>query len=101
MGTWKVWYQPQAKFGKTYSSGTLTVDPGGASFEGRKGRFTIERARSVGRRSVGMTNWVEVEYDDGEETKHAYFVDRRALGWSGMLGGNDKLAKELEEALVR
>jgi hypothetical protein len=101
MGTWKVWYQPVAKFGKTYSSGTLTVEGGRAAFEGKKQSFTLDRARSVGRKPVGMTSWIEVEYEEGGETKHAYFVDKRMLGWGGMLGGNEKLAAELRQELVR
>ena len=29
----------------------------------------------------------------------AYFLDRRMLGWSGILGGNDKLLAEPQEVL--
>jgi hypothetical protein len=29
----------------------------------------------------------------------AYLLDRRMLGWSGILGGNDKLLAELQEVL--
>jgi hypothetical protein len=99
MGAWKVWYQPHAKFGRRYHSGTLTIEPGRATFAGKKDTFTIERARAIDRQSVGMNTWIHVGYEEGGEPRDAYFLDRRMLGWSGILGGNDKLLAELEEAL--
>jgi hypothetical protein len=98
---WKVWYQPNAKFGRTYSGGTLTVEPGNVGFAGKKDTFTIERARSIERKSVGMTTWIVVDYEADGETRQACFVDRRMLGWAGILGGNDKLIEELRGALLQ
>jgi len=97
---WKVWYQPHAKFGRRYFSGALRVDPGRAAFEGKKDSFVIERASTVEPRMVGMNTWVRVAYEDGGEEREALFLDRRMLGWSGMLGGNDKLRAELTGALL-
>jgi hypothetical protein len=96
---WKVWYQPHARFGRRYFSGALTIAPGLARFEGKKETVTIDNARAVDTKSVGMNTWVHVAYDAGGEPRDAYFLDRRMLGWSGMLGGNDKLRGELREAL--
>jgi hypothetical protein len=96
---WTVWYQPNAKFGRRYFKGKLTVTPGQVSFQGKKDSFTIERASSVEPRMVGMNTWVRVAYEDGGEEREALFLDRRMLGWSGILGGNDKLRAELIEAL--
>ncbi len=100
MGAWKVWYQPNDKFGRRYHTGTLTIASGQATFAGKKDTFTIDRARSIEPKSVGMTTWVHVAYDAGGEPRDAYFVDRKMLGWSGMLGGNDRLRAELEQALL-
>ena len=99
MSAWKVWYQPHDKFGRRYFSGDLTVEPGNVRFEGKKDSFTISRASSIQRKIVGMNNWIHVAYDAGGEARDAYFLDRRMLGWSGILGGNDKLLAELQEAL--
>jgi hypothetical protein len=96
---WKVWYQPHAKFGRRYFSGTLTVAPGLARVEGKKDTVTIDNARVVDRRIVGMNNWIHVGYDEAGEERDAYFLDRRMLGWSGILGANEKLQAELREAL--
>jgi hypothetical protein len=96
---WKVWYQPHTKFGRRYFSGQLTISPGLARFVGKKETVTIDNARSIERRMVGMNTWIHVTYDAGGESRDALFLDRRILGWSGILGGNDKLFSELEEAL--
>jgi hypothetical protein len=96
---WKVWYQPHAKFGKRYFSGALTIAPGLARFEGKKETVTIDKARALERKMIGMNTWIHVAYDAGGEARDAYFLDRRMLGWSGILGGNDKLLAELQEAL--
>jgi hypothetical protein len=96
---WKVWYQPHDKFGRRYFSGALTISPGLARFVGKKETIAIDNARAIDRKIVGMSNWVHVAYDAGGEARDAYFLDRRMLGWSGVLGGNDKLLAELKEAL--
>jgi hypothetical protein len=97
---WKVWYQPNAKFGKKYTRGTLRVEPGNVSFEGTKDSFTIQRARSIERKSVGMTTWNVVEFEENGETRQVCFVDRRMLGWSGILGANDRMIEDLRAALL-
>ncbi|MBA3717915.1 MAG: hypothetical protein H0W87_06790 [Actinobacteria bacterium] len=99
MPTWKVWYQPHDKFGRRYFSGDLTIDSGLATFEGKKETIRIDSVRAIDRKIVGMNNWIHVAYDSGAEAREAYFLDRRMLGWSGILGGNDKLLAELREAL--
>jgi hypothetical protein len=96
---WKVWYQAHAKFAKRYFSGDLTIAPGLARFVGKKETVTIDNARAVERKMVGTKTWIHVAYDAGGEARDAFFLDRRMLGWSGMLGGNDKLLAELQEAL--
>jgi len=96
---WKVWYQPHDKFGRRYFSGTLTISPGLAEFVGKKETIRIDNAKAIGRKIVGMNNWIHVAYDVGGEARDAYLLDRRMLGWSGILGGNDKLLAELQEAL--
>jgi hypothetical protein len=96
---WKVWYQPHTKFGKRYFSGALTIAPGLARFAGKKETVTIDNATSIERRMVGMNTWIHVTYDAGGEARDALFLDRRMLGWSGILGGNNKLFDELQEAL--
>jgi hypothetical protein len=100
MSEWKVWYQPNAKFGRRYFSGTLTVQSGAVSFAGKKETFTISSAKTVEPRTVGMNTWVRVAYEAGGEEREALFLDRRMLGWSGILGGNDRLRAELTEALL-
>jgi hypothetical protein len=97
---WKVWYQPTAKFGRRYFSGDLRIEPGQATFTGKKETFTIHDARMIEPKMVGMSTWVHVTYEDGGEEKDAYFLDRKMLGWSGILGGNDRLRQELGEALL-
>ena len=99
MSEWKVWFQPHDKFGRRYFSGRLTIAPGLARFAGKKDTVTIENARAIERKMIGMNTWIHVAYDAGGEARDAYFLDRRMLGWSGMLGGNDKLLDELREAL--
>jgi hypothetical protein len=99
MSEWKVWYQPHDKFGRRYFSGALTIAPGLARFEGKKETIVIDNARAIDRKIVGMNNWIHVAYDVAGEPRDAYFLDRRMLGWSGILGGNDKLRAELQEAL--
>jgi len=96
---WKVWYQPHDKFGRRYFGGTLTIAPGLATFEGKKETIRIDKAWAIDRKNVGMNNWVHVAYDVAGEARDAYFLDRRMLGWSGILGGNDKLLAELQDAL--
>jgi hypothetical protein len=98
--TWKVWYQPHDKFGRRYHSGTLMIAPGEATYEGKKETFTIRGAGKVEPKMVGMNSWVHVAYETDGEARDAYFLDRRMLGWQGILGGNDKLRTELEEALL-
>jgi hypothetical protein len=100
VGEWKVWYQPRAKFGRRYFSGSLSVRPREAVFAGKKETFTISSAKTIEPKMVGMNTWVHVAYEDGGEPRDAYFLDRRMLGWSGMLGGNDRLRDELREALL-
>jgi hypothetical protein len=99
MSEWKVWFQPHDKFGRRYFSGRLTISPGLARFAGKKDAVTIDNARAIERKMIGMNTWIHVAYDAGGEARDAYFLDRRMLGWSGMLGGNDKLLDELREAL--
>ncbi len=99
MSEWKVWYQPHAKFGKRYFSGALTVSPGLARFAGKKETVTIDHATAIERRMVGMNTWIRVAYDSGGEAREALFLDRRMLGWKGILGGNDTLLAALQEAL--
>jgi hypothetical protein len=101
MSEWKVWYQPHDKFGRRYFAGRLTVAPGLARFAGKKETITIDNTTGIDRKMVGMSTWIHVAYDAGGEARDAYFLDRRMLGWSGILGGNDKLFTELREALQR
>ncbi|HEX9417380.1 MAG TPA: pentapeptide repeat-containing protein [Gaiellaceae bacterium] len=97
---WKVWYQSHGKFAKRYASGMLMIEPGRATYEGKKESVTINNASKVDRQMIGMNTWIHVEYEAGGETRHAYFLDKRMLGWSGVLGGNDKLHDELIAALT-
>jgi hypothetical protein len=94
MGDYKVWYRAEAKQ-KSQQSGDLSVGPGKVKFAGKKDTFEFAPPVTVGRQSVGMTNWIVVQYTDNGEAKSAYFVDRRMLGWGGVLGGNQKLAEDL------
>jgi len=79
----------------------LTISPGRARFEGKKETFDIDTVRAIDRKMVGLNTWVHVAYDAGWEVRDAYFLDRRMLGWAGILGANDKLVAELEEAVRR
>ena len=99
MSVWKVWYQPDDRFARRYFSGMLTISPGRARFEVKKETFDINTVRAIDRKMVGLNTWVHVAYDEGGEVRDAYFLDRRMLGWSGILGANSKLMAELEEAL--
>lgn len=61
--------------------------------------MTIDHATAIERRMVGMNTWIRVTYDSGGEAREALFLDRRMLGWKGILGGNDTLLAALQEAL--
>jgi hypothetical protein len=96
---WKVWYQSHGKFAKRYASGMLTIEPGRVTYEGKKESVTIDNASKVERHMVGTSTWILVDYQADGEARQAYFLDKRMLGWSGILGGNDKLMAELKQAL--
>jgi hypothetical protein len=100
MSDWKVWYQPHGKFGRRYFSGSLSIREREAVFTGKKETFTISHAKVVGPKMIGMNSWIHVAYEDGGEPKDAYFLDRKMLGWSGMLGGNETMGQELAAALL-
>jgi len=88
-----VWYR-SSRGSRIEDRGTVTVENGSFSFAGRKGSVS-GRVLTAGTRPVGFNSWVIASYDDGGETKEAYFLVKDLLGWAGMLGGN----KELKEAL--
>jgi hypothetical protein len=100
MSEWKVWYQSTPKLGRRYYTGDLSIRPREVVFRGKKETFTLSRAKMIGPKMLGMKTWVHVAYEDGGAEKEAYFLDRRMLGWSGILGGNDRLRQELGEALL-
>ena len=69
-------------------------------YEGKKETFTVSRAKLVEPKTIGMNRSIHVSYDGGGEAKDAYFLDRKMLGWSGMLGGNETMGQELAKALL-
>jgi hypothetical protein len=92
----KVWYRSSAGVGiPVYQDrGTLNVEKGTIRFVGKK-ESVSGRVRSVDRKQLGINRWVHVQYGTNGETRDAYFMDSGLLGWSGVLGGNKRLAKEL------
>src|SRR6266496_1009168 len=95
---WKVWYRPDGAEGvgptRQQDSGTLTIDETSAVFEGKKKRISFDRIRSVGRQRISLwLIWADIEYEESGEVHHAYFGDRRMLGWGGILGSNTKIAE--------
>ena len=58
MDAWKVWYQPHPKFGVRHFSGRLTISPALARFAGKNETVTVDNARSIQLRMVGITRFV-------------------------------------------
>lgn len=92
----KVWYR-SSRGSRIEDRGTVTVENGSFSFAGRKGNVS-GRVLTAGTRPVGFNSWVIATYDDGGETKEAYFLVKDLLGWAGMLGGNKELKESLQAA---
>jgi len=95
--TKSVWYRSSSGVGvPAYEDrGELTIEQGTIRFAGKK-RSVLGRIRSVGRQQMGTNRWVHVRYESDGETRDSYFMDSGLLGWAGVLGGNRRLAEELE-----
>ena len=77
--------------------GTLTISPGKLVFQGAKDTLEITDVSDVSAKRHGrdiINRWITVTYRDG---RTAMFVDGRLLGWSGLLGGNARLRKAIEQ----
>jgi hypothetical protein len=92
-----VWYR-STRGSRIEDRGTVTVENGTFSFAGRKKGTISGRVLTAGTRPVGFNSWVVATYDEGGETKEAYFLVKDLLGWAGMLGGNKELKQALEAA---
>ena len=78
--------------------GTLTISPGKLVFDGAKRNLEITGISEISAKRHGrdiVNRWITVTYGDGQT---AMFVDGRLLGWSGLLGGNKRLLKAIEQA---
>jgi hypothetical protein len=98
---WKVWYRPEgatgAGFSREQDKGSLTIESDSAVFEGSKKHISFDQIRSVGKQRIGLwLSWADIEYEENGEVHHAFFGDRRLLGWAGMLGSNMKIAEAAE-----
>jgi hypothetical protein len=96
--TEKVWYR--SKEGSWIEDrGKISVGEGGFRFDGRKAVITgvVEAAK---KRPMGFQDWVHVTYQGGGESRDAYFLCSGLLGWSGALGGNEKLTAALRREIA-
>jgi hypothetical protein len=98
---WNVWYRPEGAEGagptRDQDKGKLTIASGKAAFEGKKKQIAFDRIRSVGRQRISLwLMWADIEYEEDGQVHHAYFGDRRMLGWAGILGSNAKIAEAAE-----
>lgn len=91
-----VWYR-SSRGSRIEDRGTVTVENGSFSFAGRKGNVS-GRVLTAGTRPVGFNSWVIATYDEGGDTKEAYFLVKDMLGWAGMVGGNKQLKEALQAA---
>src|SRR3954453_8013301 len=103
---WKVWYRPEGAEGYTgrggQDRGTLTIDADRAVFEGRKKQIWFDHIRSVGRKRISLwLQWTDIEYEENGEVHHAYFGDRRWLGWKGTLGSNAEIGEAAKAVQAR
>jgi len=50
---------------------------------------------SIGKQGRDFVNdWVKIDYDDG---KTAYFADGNAIGWSGIMGGTNRIFNAIKD----
>lgn len=66
---------------------------------GKKQNVSISNVRSIGRKRIGrdfINNWIQVVYEVGGDTRTAYFVDGRMLGWSGIFSGNSRIFEAVQ-----
>jgi hypothetical protein len=94
--TKNVWYR-STPGSRIEDRGTVTVEGGSFSFEGRKGSVS-GRVLAAGTRSAGFSNWIKATYETGGDTRDAFFLVKDLLGWGGMLGGNKELREAFEAA---
>lgn len=95
-----IWYRTTAAVNVPVweDRGSLSIGPGTIRFDGGKNNVSGS-IRMVDRAQMGTNRWVHVRYeDDRGDTRDAYFMDGGMLGWAGVLGGNKRLARELEAA---
>lgn len=79
--------------------GSLTVEPGRLVFHGSKATVEVTGISDVSSARHGrdfINRWITVTYGDDQT---ALFVDGSLLGWGGILGGNKKLRRAIEEAV--
>ncbi len=96
-----IWYRSTAAVNVPAweDRGSLSIEHGRFRFSG--GTRNISGAiLSVGRTQMGTNKWVYVRYEDKGQAGDAYFMDGGMLGWSGVFGGNSRLATEFEAASV-
>lgn len=93
----KIWYRSTAgvNIPAWEDKGSLRFGAGTFEFHG-KSQTVSGSILSVGRAQMGTNKWVHVRYEDGGQEKDAYFMDGGMLGWAGVLGGNKRLARDLE-----
>jgi hypothetical protein len=94
--TKNVWYR-STPGSRIEDRGTVTVEGGGLSFDGKKGTVA-GRVLAAGTRSAGFNNWIKATYESEGQTQEAFFLVKDLLGWGGMLGGNRELREALEAA---
>ena len=101
----KVWYRSkpigaaELTMKAMEDRGLLTVEPGRLVFQGRKQTVEITGVTEVFSANHGrdfINRWITVSYGGG---KTALFVDGSLLGWGGILGGNKRLRRAIEEAV--
>ena len=103
----KVWFLPrERRWGElnlAYEDiGRLIVRPDSLEFLGRKGTLQITNIRSVSCGKQGrdfINDWVKIEYGEGPEPSTTFFADGAGMGWSGVLGGTQKILEAVQGTL--
>lgn len=100
----KVWYRSRPVGGTELTMkamevrGSLTVAPDRLEFRGAKHSVDITNVKEVSAKRAGrdfINRWIA--NGDGQI---AMFVDGRLLRWSGILGGNRRLPRAIEQSAV-
>jgi hypothetical protein len=69
-------------------------------FQSARRHLVIDRIQRVSdgkQRRYFVNKWVKVEYMNGTTPRVAFFADGGALGWSGVLGGTDRIFEAVKQ----